>query len=187
MSANFLLQFVCGPVADCAYDLDTSLRVTANGTAATSTSSCDGMATATVVNGMQPYTYLWSDIAGQVSPVAVNLCAGSYTITVTDALGATASTSVTIEDATGLSEHDNHNAFSVYPNPAGSFSTIRLDNVDFLGARFALYDTFGRVVRREKTLHHKELIIDRDGLPNGMYFIKILHNEGQYTAKLIFE
>ncbi|MEM1323568.1 MAG: PKD domain-containing protein [Bacteroidota bacterium] len=46
-------------------------------------------ATATVVasGGTQPYTYLWSD--GQTTDIATNLSAGTYTVTVTDATGAT--------------------------------------------------------------------------------------------------
>ncbi len=47
-------------------------------------SACDGTITITMVGGVRPFTYLWSPNVSTDS-VATSLCAGSYTITVTDA------------------------------------------------------------------------------------------------------
>ncbi len=55
---------------------------------------CDGSATLTPSGGTPPYDYLWSD--GQSDTIANNLCAGDYTVTVTDYNSCTAITSVTI-------------------------------------------------------------------------------------------
>ncbi len=54
----------------------------------------DGFATALASDGTPPYTYLWSD--GQEGETALNLVAGDYSVIVTDAADATASTSITI-------------------------------------------------------------------------------------------
>lgn len=51
-------------------------------TAATCFGACDGTATVTVTSGNPPYNYLWSD--GQTTQTAIGLCAGVYTIEVTD-------------------------------------------------------------------------------------------------------
>ena len=65
---------------------------------------CTGEATADGVNGTPLYTYFWSDPANQTTQTATGLCDGVYTVTVTDALGCSASTSVTItEPPTGVS------------------------------------------------------------------------------------
>ncbi|NEN23481.1 T9SS type B sorting domain-containing protein [Cryomorpha ignava] len=45
----------------------------------------DGQITAAVTSGTPPYTYLWDDVAAQTTQTAVNLTAGTYTVTVTDA------------------------------------------------------------------------------------------------------
>lgn len=47
----------------------------------------NGQATATVVGGIPPYTYLWDDPLAQTTGTATNLPAGTWTVTVTDATG----------------------------------------------------------------------------------------------------
>jgi PKD repeat protein len=54
----------------------------------------DGIATINALNGVAPYSFLWSD--GQTTPTASNLAAGTYSVTVTDASGCIAVTAVTI-------------------------------------------------------------------------------------------
>lgn len=49
---------------------------------------CKGVLTATnVVGGVGPYTFQWNDPLGQVGNTAINLCTGSYSVTITDANG----------------------------------------------------------------------------------------------------
>ncbi len=56
----------------------------------------DGTATTTPVGGVAPYTYLWSN--GQTTQNATGLMAISYTVTVTDANGCTASANTTLTE-----------------------------------------------------------------------------------------
>lgn len=66
---------------------------------------CDGTGTAEGI-GVAPFTYLWDPAAGsQTTATAVDLCAGTYTVTVTDALGCVETGEVTIgepEELTGM-------------------------------------------------------------------------------------
>ena len=56
----------------------------------------DGQATVTANGGTLPYTYLWSN--GQTTANLVNVGAGSYTVTITDANGCTTTASVTLSN-----------------------------------------------------------------------------------------
>lgn len=56
--------------------------------------ACDGSATATVSGGTAPYAYLWSD--SSANSTITGLCAGVYTLTVTDANGCIANSSVDV-------------------------------------------------------------------------------------------
>lgn len=51
----------------------------------TCSNSCDGQLACTVSGGVAPVTYLWSN--GQTTQIATGLCAGNYTITVSDGSG----------------------------------------------------------------------------------------------------
>ncbi len=68
--------------------LTSSTNVSCNG-------SCDGTATVSANGGTAPYTYSWSP-SGGTNASAANLCANTYTVTVTDNNGCTASVMVTI-------------------------------------------------------------------------------------------
>ncbi|MNK00356.1 hypothetical protein D3C87_181400 [compost metagenome] len=61
-------------------------------------SSCTGSATVSVSGGTPPYSYAWNDSQVQTTPTATGLCAGTYSVTVTDNVGATAVFQVTIEN-----------------------------------------------------------------------------------------
>ncbi|WP_211342491.1 LamG-like jellyroll fold domain-containing protein [Hyunsoonleella aestuarii] len=58
--------------------------------------SSNGYAQANASGGTPPYTYAWSN--GQTTQTAINLSAGTYTVTVTDANGCTDQDSVTLTD-----------------------------------------------------------------------------------------
>ncbi|MDG1475705.1 MAG: gliding motility-associated C-terminal domain-containing protein [Vicingaceae bacterium] len=72
------------------------LSVSTSGVAANCNGSCDGQATSTPLGGTAPYTFSWSN--GNTTQNITALCAGSYTVTVTDANGCSATSIVTIGD-----------------------------------------------------------------------------------------
>ncbi len=81
----------------CFFSCSLSLSITGND--ASCNSSCDGSATVSVtVGGTAPYSYQWNDPGNQTDSMATGLCAGTYTITVTDSAGCTAVDSVIINE-----------------------------------------------------------------------------------------
>jgi len=57
---------------------------------------CDGDAAVTTTGGTVPYTYLWNDSLTQTTATADSLCAGTYSVTVTDSNGCITISGVTI-------------------------------------------------------------------------------------------
>ena len=57
-----------------------------------------GSATVAASGGTAPYSFKWSDAAGQTSPSAQNLAAGTYQVTITDSKGCTTVVNVTINE-----------------------------------------------------------------------------------------
>ncbi len=61
------------------------------------TGNCNGTAqVVTVSNGTTPYFYQWNDPAEQPTAIATGLCAGTYTVTVTDSTGCMISETIDI-------------------------------------------------------------------------------------------
>ena len=69
---------------------------------------CNAIAVATVSGGTPPYTYVWSDQSMQTTDTAYGLCAGTYTVTVTDANQETAVGEVTIYDYEPPVSHNSY-------------------------------------------------------------------------------
>jgi PKD repeat protein len=65
-----------------------NLMVTVTSTPESAAAACDGSATATVSGGTAPYAYQWSNAATTAS--IINLCAGTYSVTVVDVNGCVA-------------------------------------------------------------------------------------------------
>jgi hypothetical protein len=72
-----------------------SFEIFASEIPASCTNSCDGNSSLAVAGGSSPFQIVWSN--GQIGPAAINLCAGNYTATVTDAQGCSQVQPVEIE------------------------------------------------------------------------------------------
>lgn len=105
LSLSGVIEDICGNIADA-----TSPAVTFNYSAMTlniTTIDADcgvdnGQATVSVIGGVGPYQYLWSDSNTQNTPTATGLARGNYVVTVTDAQGCTATASCVISDPTSF-------------------------------------------------------------------------------------
>jgi len=82
----------------------------------------DGWATAAGSGGVAPYTYLWSD--EQATATAYGLSAGYYSVTITDANGCEASTSITLTEPPPLTIDAGENQTVYYGYPPAECATI---------------------------------------------------------------
>ncbi|MBK9459756.1 MAG: SprB repeat-containing protein [Sphingobacteriales bacterium] len=80
-------------VANCPPPININIEITSI-TPTTTCNTCDGTINVNVSNGTAPYAYTWSN--GSITQNQANLCAGTYTLTVTDANGNTATTSTVV-------------------------------------------------------------------------------------------
>ena len=85
---------------------------------------CDGSASVTV-NGNGPFTYQWDDLNGQTTSTAADLCAGSYTVVVSDGSGCSSSATVTVGSApSAVSVNVTSTDQTDATNPDGSASAF---------------------------------------------------------------
>ena len=106
-------DFVYTPVPSC------NLTATASANNAMG-GAPNGTVTTSVANGTAPYTYLWS--SGQVTQNLSGLAPGTYSVTVTDAAGCTASATSNVFNLAGPTVLPNSNVVSSYQVVNGGFT-----------------------------------------------------------------
>ncbi len=89
---------------------------------------------------------------------------------------------VILADLTATSALDiSQNSFEFYPNPAGSYITVRLENA---GSILRISDISGRILHAE-TVVQPTRRVELTGMKSGMYFISIESKGSVVTKKLI--
>ncbi|MFN0035419.1 MAG: T9SS type A sorting domain-containing protein, partial [Saprospiraceae bacterium] len=133
-----------------------------------------------------PYTYSWS--TGETGHFITGLPEATYTVTVTDSRGCTATTEVVVQFMVGTgSPAEGGKALLMYPNPAADWLRIVLPTHlsgqggqgNLEGEWLAeLADASGRVVLRESLPSEmSDCTLDLSGLPGGAYTVT-LRDEG---------
>jgi PKD repeat protein len=92
------------------------MNATTSSVNASSCGACDGSVSTVVTGGSPPYSYLWSP-TGSTTPTYGSLCAGTYTINITDATGCTLTDSTTIFEANALEAN-----YSIVPDSTDAYN-----------------------------------------------------------------
>ena len=87
--------------------------------------------------------------------------------------------------ATGITENNPETGFTISPNPFSSSTTLQTDNL-FKNATLTIYNSFGQQVKQLKNIYGQEIKLQRDDLPNGLYFLRLTQDDKTFaTEKLI--
>ena len=69
--------------------------------------------------------------------------------------------------------------------PSNSNTEIDLSAFEGNAVRIELFDATGKKLRTADSIRNSSYVLHRDGLPEGMYFIRISADGKSYTKKLI--
>ncbi len=139
----------------------------------------NGTATATPSGGNGAYTYAWTGTA-QTTATVTGLAVGSYTVTVTDAGGCSATGSVTVSFNNSINSLVNElTKVQIFPNPASDNFTVTAQLVNAKNVTVEIFNAIG-----EKVQTRNEGLTDRitenfsvKGLAKGTYTVKISTGE----------
>lgn len=81
---------------------------------------------------------------------------------------------------TGIVEN-NYNQISIFPNPFSS-QTIIQPSKFFKDATFELYNAYGHQVKQIKNISGSIIILNRDNLASGLYFMKLKQDNITFTT-----
>lgn len=141
----------------------------------------DGAITAAPSGGMMPLTFAWSN--GDTGNSISGLAPDDYSLTVTDANGCTAESSVTVAPGSvGMATVTEQAPFAMYPNPASDQLTIRFSTAE--GHQVQLLNALGEVVLSE-TATVQSTTLNVEALPAGMYIVLVSNSKQGATAQPI--
>ena len=85
-TVNIALTDSNGCISNSSFTINepSAITLSISGTDVSCNSLCDGLAVVSTTGGTAPYTFAWDDPYGQTKATSEDLCAGSYTVTVTD-------------------------------------------------------------------------------------------------------
>jgi Concanavalin A-like lectin/glucanases superfamily/Secretion system C-terminal sorting domain len=143
---------------------------------------------ASVVDGINTATY-------RVGTVTTGPGTGAASViyTITNANGCQKAGAISGNVITCASKHSvtnnqqaaNTKELSVYPNPAHSIITIKVDKLRG-NDKVLITDIYGKIVLQQ-IINNQSSMLNIQGIAKGMYFVTVVTNEGRKMEKLIVE
>ncbi|MDD2386585.1 MAG: T9SS type A sorting domain-containing protein, partial [Bacteroidales bacterium] len=152
--------------------------VTVDVTPASGETIADGGASLTITGGTAPYTTTWSN--DETGTEITGLIPGNYSVVVLDDNGCFTTTPFTVNWVSTIK--DNSLVYSIYPNPARDEVFVKFDGQ--IANSIQVFDLLGKVVyNTQPTTDFSKIDISK--LQNGVYFVKVMFNDKEFTHKLI--
>lgn len=124
-------------------------------------------------------------VTGATSQVIAPTQNGAYIVVITDTNGCTYSSPAVQVVNSGLPFYDNSSMrLKVYPSPMEESSIIELPYMITDGT-FELYNSNGKLIRSHMLDSANEIKLSRDGLPSGLYFIRIISTDEVFTGTIM--
>ena len=175
----------CTEISNAVVTEPAPLIITSTISPASCAGCCDGSATINPSGGTTPYTYLWSN--GETTPSITSLCADTFTVTVTDAMGCSVIDTAVVTFDVGVSGLLNENNFQITPNPAKEFVLI---SSGFIVNTIEIYNMVGEkvIALSAQSINNDprtEILVGIGKFNPGVYFVRAQTKDGIITLKLV--
>lgn len=148
----------------------------------------NGTATIVVTGGIPTYTYIWDDPLTQVTATAINLVAGLYHVTATDANGCTIIDTIEVLLNTGIYNSTLDFNLSLFPNPVKDNLNLSITAYSSEDICINIYNNIGDLVFSKNislTSGNNMQLIDMANYTSGVYFVKLISRNNTSHLKFI--
>lgn len=111
-------------------------------------------------------------LGGKVSLSGITNFVQSYFINVTNEYSCT---------SVGISELIDGNSISIYPNPFSSQTTLQASDY-FHDVTLKVYSYYGQLVKQVDNIYGESIIMQRDSLAKGIYFVQLIQSNKLITT-----
>jgi hypothetical protein len=122
-------------------------------------------------------------IESAIGQVYIPTQSGNYSVCTTNNNGCS-SCSTPYNIYTGISENENENLISISPNPF-TVETILKSNIILKRATLTIDNCFGQTVKEIRNISSQTIILLRDNLPCGLYFIQLTQDNKKIATKKV--
>lgn len=90
---------------------------------------------------------------------------------------------INLQQVAGLASLDQNPVMKLYPNPFKDETTLQTEQT-FQNATLTMSNAFGEIVHRRENINGSSIVLERDNLPNGVYYIQVTEESRTTTLKL---
>ena len=153
-------------------------------TPASSSTASDGSATVTGAGGAGALSFFWSDSNQDTTEVVSGLSAGTYTVTISDAIGCFTVETAVVTYTNSIINIGANKTVKIYPNPANEFLNIDWNTAS--SAEIRISDMTGRVVETFNTENSVTNSFNIHNLATGSYTITLTDKSTNATQTVKF-
>lgn len=180
------VEDACNHISTAAFELTNPDTLTIEAIAyPTDPGQANGYVVSEVEGGVPPYNFIWDD--GTTTSTIIDRAAGEYCVRVTDARGCMATDCAEIMFDTRTMELPGLEVLQVVPNPVSSLAQLTVRLSDAQNLHVQLLDIHGRIMQSwsSRQVIDQTFMLDFSQLPQGLYLVKVLGEEGSKVVKVI--
>ncbi|NJL73968.1 MAG: T9SS type A sorting domain-containing protein [Saprospiraceae bacterium] len=162
-----------------------SLGITFNVVDETRSGAKDGSIGLDVLAGLAPFTYKWSNDA--TTKGIRNLEAGTYQVTVSDAIGCSETIEIQVGRTVAVQDIDALVAINLAPNPSSGQATLFLTFQQTQEVEVLIFNTIGQLIQSfpKQPMKEGQYELQLNGSPEGLYFVQVAANGQVHTQRLL--
>ena len=172
----------CTDTATATLDPLLPFQTTINTNPASCEGCCDGSASANIVVVNGGISYLWN--TGDTTASITDLCAGVYTVTVTDGQHCTMVHTDSVTEPVGIDDVGTGKGMRLFPVPATSYVTVQLNAMVASPVELRVMDLSGRMVLAAQ-MRQASLQLDVEALESGLYVVELIGQRHRWQQRLI--